>query len=298
MKKIAYLILAHDDPIHFGKLVRAIDYQSDTYVHIDAKSDEKRFRAECPAGVTFAKRRLPVTWAGISMVDALLSLIEEALRFKDQYTHFIFITGSDYPIKNPKEIYTKLTNNPQHEFVRYIDMRESPEHYMKLITRKYFLEPLFRSEKRSIKSIDNILRKYLRRLRIPNRWSNKIIPYCGHTWCALTPECCSYILEFHKKNPWFYKANKYTFAPDEHYFHTIIGNSSFAANSDGLQDYQGRGIWRLVNFHLICPSLKKWFTLEDWDQISGSDKYFVRKVNSIQGAELVSTIDKELLNKS
>ena len=124
-----------------------------------------------------------------------------------------------------------------------------------------------------------------------------MIPYFGHTWCALTPECCKHVLDFHDNNPWFYEMNKDTMAPDEHYYHTIIGNSPFASNADGLQVYQGRGLWRLVNFHLICPSLQKWFTLEDWDEVYASDKLFVRKVNSKTGAGLVGEIDMKILSR-
>lgn len=89
--------------------------------------------------------------------------------------------------------------------------------------------------------------------------------------------------------------NCHTFSPDEHYFHTLIGNSRFDAYADGLQDFQGVGTWRLANLHLIDPSLSKWFTLQDWDSIKNSDKLFVRKIRSLDGAELVDRIDKELL---
>ena len=89
--------------------------------------------------------------------------------------------------------------------------------------------------------------------------------------------------------------NKYTFSPDEHYFHTIIGNSFFAKKSDGKMEFQGRGTWRLANYHIIDISLTKWFTLSDWTEIVNSEKLFVRKINSQTGSDLVVKIKSELL---
>ena len=132
-------------------------------------------------------------------------------------------------------------------------------------------------------------------MKLPNNWRKDITPYFGHTWCALTPECCEYIVNYHTENPWFYQMNKNTFSPDEHYFHTIVGNSKFAERADGLQTYKGRGLWRLVNFHLVCPTLQKWYTLDDWEQIITSDKLFVRKVNSSSSHALVKKINTTLL---
>lgn len=295
-KKVAYLILAHNDPHHLGSLVKSISNHADVYIHLDLKADLSEFIDKCPTQATFIEKRVSVAWAGISMVDALLNLIEAALPYADRYTHFIFITGSDYPIKSENEISSVFVSSPKKQFLKYIDMRQS-DHYLKLISRKHFMEPLTTSRNKIMMFLDRFSRAIFRRLSIANKWNNCVTPHFGHTWCALTPECCRYILDFHNQNPWFYQMNKDTFAPDEHYFHTIVGNSPFAAYADGIQVYEGRGLWRVVNFHLICPSLKKWFSLDDWDQVRESNKLFVRKINSKSGAELIRKIDIELLNR-
>jgi hypothetical protein len=297
MKKIAYLILAHNDPAHFCKLVKSICNNADIYVHVDAKSKLEDFSSQCLPGVTFIPERVNIAWAGISMVDALINLIKAAMVRSELYTHMVFLSGSDYPIKPMNVISNRFKSSPERQFIKYIDMRESPGHYLKLVTKKQFLEPLIPSSKKYIITLDKIIRRSLRALRIPNNWRSDIVPYFGHTWCALTPNCCAYILDFHDSNPWFYQMNKDTFSPDEHYFHTIIGNSPFAKHSDGLQKYEGRGLWRLVNFHLICPSLNKWFTLADWSQIETSEKLFLRKVNSSSGSGLVENIDTKILKR-
>lgn len=291
MKKIAYLIIAHEDPNHLSKLVNSIINHSDIYIHIDAKANIEDFKSSCPSSVNFIEERVEVAWAGITMVDALLNLIKSALPYSSKYSHFVFISGSDYPIKTETEIINTFISDPKRQFIKYIDMRNSPNHYLKQINRKHFLEPYIVSSIKAVSFADRLFRKLLRTLKIRNKWQQNMIPYYGHTWCALTPECCSYILDFHINNQWFYESNKNTFAPDEHYFHTIIGNSPFAETSDGLQEFEGSGLWRVVNFHLICPSLKKWFTIDDWHEINSSDKLFVRKLNSKNSEQLVNKIN-------
>jgi hypothetical protein len=51
-------------------------------------------------------------------------------------------------------------------------------------------------------------------------------PYSGNTWWALTRDACQYILEFVERNQGVVKYFEDVFAPDEAFFHTILGNSA------------------------------------------------------------------------
>ncbi|MAR90390.1 MAG: hypothetical protein CML06_05855 [Pseudomonadales bacterium] len=303
MKKVAYLILAHSDPLQLDKLCTALDCEyNDLYIHIDAKQTSLDvFREAAGASVCFLEQRVSVSWGGITMIDALNLLIKQALLKKNEYTHLVFISGSCYPIKNVKSIHETLVQSPTYEFVKYIDMRESPEHYLKQITKKWFNEPVIKfsqpgsSHLLSPYFLEKAARALLNKLKLKNQWNENMVPYYGSTWCALTTDCCQYIMDFQDENPWYREMNKYTFAPDEHFYHTIIGNSEFAASSTGAQPFAGRGLWRLANFHIIDESLSKWFTVDDWEAVASSDKFFVRKVRSLDGTELVDQINRELL---
>lgn len=298
MKKVAYLILAHSDPAQLGRLCKALDKEyNDLYIHIDAKNPNMEvFKEVAGTNVCFLESRVFVSWAGISMIDAQNLLLKQALVHKNKYTHLVFISGSCYPIKNTKLIHETLIQKPNYQFIKYIDMRESPEHYMKQITQKWFKEPIIRHPKsRLLQFFDKSTRAILNKIKFRNNWNENMVPYFGSQWCALTTDCCQYIIDFQDENPWYREINKYTFSPDEHYYHTIIGNSEFAANSAGVQSFEGRGTWRLANFHIIDQSLSKWFTVDDWELVASSDKFFIRKVRSFDGIELVDRINRELL---
>lgn len=297
MNKIAYLILAHADAQHLNRLINVLEGNCDIYIHIDSKSDIEEFKQIVSTKKAFfIEDRTIVSWAGISQIDATLKLIKAALDTGNKYSHLVLLSGSDYPIKKPEYITSFFNQQPEREFIRFIDMRESPEHYMKQIKHKWFNQPFFQIKNKYIQFFDKVIRKIADLLHFHNTWDeNAIIPYYGSNWWALTPSCCELILEYLNKNKDYYLINKYTFAPDEHFFHTLIGNTVYKDKSDGLQAFEGRGTYRLANYHLIHPSLSKWYDLTDWDEISSSDKLFLRKVNSKISKELLDKIDKVLL---
>lgn len=298
MKKIAFLILAHYDPKHFFKLINSLGSNCDIYVHIDKKVNILDFTPKIKlSNLFYIQDRISISWAGISMIDAQMKLLQAALKNKEKYSHAIFLSGSDYPIKNINEVSDYFSSQLDREFIKFFDMRESPEHYMKQINQKWFKEPCFHFNN-NLNLIDKAIRFILNKLKLRNNWSTEIIPYFGSQWCALTMNCCQYVYDFHIQNKFFRKMNRFTFSPDEHYIHTIVGNSYYKMNSFGVQAFEGRGTYLMANFHIIDKSLSKWFTINDWEEIVKSDKLFVRKVRSNDGMDLVNKINRELLNIS
>jgi hypothetical protein len=83
---------------------------------------------------------------------------------------------------------------------------------------------------------------------VKNNWNKEIVPYFGSTWCALPRETVKYIIDFVEKNPWFNETTKLTFAPDEYFFHTIIGNSIFNEYSDGIVPFKDGGYTNMQTF--------------------------------------------------
>jgi Core-2/I-Branching enzyme len=103
--KIAFLILAHADPKHLHRLCRTLGPKDDIFVHIDKRTDLSSFEGPLiPSNVKFTQRRIPVYWGDISVVEATLILLEEALRSKTPYLRLVLLSGSCYPIKKLEEL--------------------------------------------------------------------------------------------------------------------------------------------------------------------------------------------------
>lgn len=301
-KKVAYLILAHTDPEQLYNLTRSLDYESRIFIHLDKKSDIRKFKEyDYPSSVSFIEDRVKVSWAGFNMVVATLNLMKVAMEHSKDYSHLVLLSGLDYPIKPVQHLHEFLNNHSKTQFIRFIKVEDSPEHYLKIFSRHAFKNPLLPDINHPVLNkgvvfIDKVIRKAITVIASFHKKKPliNITPYFGSQWWAITPECALYILDFVKQNPTFTKYFQTAFAPDEYFFHTIIGNSPFLPYSTGLQEYEGRGTYRMANLHVIHPSLAYVYTVEDFDELKNTDKFFVRKVTSSSSSPLITKIKNEL----
>lgn len=301
-KPLAYLILAHTDPKQLFELVRSLDYDSKIFIHLDKKSDLSEFtKYDYPSSAVFIPDRVRVSWAGFGMIVATLNLIKAALNDGGRYSHLVLLSGLDYPIKPVAQLHQFLNNHQDREFIRFLRVEDSPEHYLKIFRRHAFKNPIFPDVNvpvlgKGVAFLDKAIRKICTLLVRPykRRPLEGITPCFGSQWWAITPACAKYVLDFVDNNQKFVAYFKTAFGPDEYFFHTIIGNSGFLANATGFQTYQGRGTFRMANLHVIHPSLAYIYTEDDFDQLQRSDKFFVRKITSSSSGKLISRIKKEI----
>src|SRR3954454_5957636 len=114
--KIAYLILAHENPRLLSRTIAALsNSESRFFVHIDRKSDLADFIAVGADNVSFSANRIPVYWAEYSMVEAILLLMQQSIGDPMHFDYFVLLSGSDYPITRSGYIH------------RYIDERRGAQ---------------------------------------------------------------------------------------------------------------------------------------------------------------------------
>jgi len=127
MVKMAYLVLAHHDPIHLERLVKSIDYNAHIFIHLDQKTNiDSYIHIADMKSVDFIPERIKVYWGGVSMVKAILNLIKTALASKENFSHLVLLSGSDYPIKPVSTFYDFLKSNPDRQFIKLTNLNESP----------------------------------------------------------------------------------------------------------------------------------------------------------------------------
>ncbi len=97
----------------------------------------------------------------------------------------------------------------------------------------------------------------------------------------------NYILEYVSKNPELKRFYKYSWAPDEMFFQTILMNSSL--KSDIINDNKRYIDWEKKNVPL--PAI---LTEKDFDKILMSDKLFARKFDINIDKKILDLIDKEI----
>lgn len=301
MEKIAYLILVHEDPQNLSRLINALDYQADFYIHVDLKADINKFKQKVlnKNNIHFIQARNHVFWAGFSQVTAIKALLYAVLSSNTQYKRFVYLSGSDYPLKSNEEIHYFFDTNKEVEFIRGFNVTESgSETYDKHIRNYHFYEYFSKSV---------FLNKWVRRLL---KYSVGLMPlkkryieiedgrldiYHGSSWWVLTPACASEMVDLMERyesvlDTYF----NYSFAADEKYFHTLFFHSSFKNNTvdqgPGILEEISTAKW--ANVHHIHPSLAKWYTDSDVEEVFSSPKLFIRKVNTHDSTKLLDMIDE------
>src|SRR4051812_32053868 len=104
---IAYLILAHNQPLQLERLISRLD-QPNThfFIHIDKKSLHKE--AIHAALARFSNLKIisnyDVNWMGFKMVQSTIDLLTLAFNSGVRFKYFVLMSGQDYPIKSNRFI--------------------------------------------------------------------------------------------------------------------------------------------------------------------------------------------------
>ncbi|WP_296404597.1 beta-1,6-N-acetylglucosaminyltransferase [Psychrobacter sp.] len=295
MNKVAYCIMAHNDREHLSNLIDSLGNNCEIFIHIDGYVDDSNFLSLCDKGnVHFLSPRIKVSWAGYSMVKVMMNLLKIAIEYDYEFSHYIFLSGSCYPIKPIRVIDNFFQSNKDRSFIKYVKLTDHRLLYRQ-IKYKFIMDNPFPIRNKVTHNLHRIIRRISFHMYIPNKLRGNITAYGGSNWTALNALCAEYVVDFHEKNKWFQDMFKYTYAADEHYIHTILGNSPLRSQCTGLQNFKYFGLDYLANLHLIDNSLTKWYTIADWKEIQQSEMFFVRKIRSLDGSALVDKINHEIL---
>ncbi len=269
--KLAYLIVAHHQPNHLARLIHALnDENSSFFIHIDGKFPLAPFQAVVPqrANIIWLPNRVAVEWGRLSVVQAVLNLIQTAAATDQAFKYYTLLSGSDYPIKHKEEIYARLQASDL-EFLR-IDRN---------LTNK------------ANKSHHHVLKD------LPHgKYFGSFTPYQGNMHWSLSADCIRFILDFVNNNPDYVKIHHMIYAPDEVFFHTLVKHSPFA---DAIaQDFSG-GIYPNHTHHgnhfIDWQGLRKraYLTLDerDFDDLLASPALFARKFDEQQSSTLLNLLD-------
>jgi hypothetical protein len=290
-----YLIVAHADPVHFHRLAGRLLNTGNVVAHINARSDIAPFLRP---DVVFLEKRLPVSWGGYNLYEAITGLARTALRLFPDSSHFACLSGADYPIPPDRELAAFFRRNAGHEFIRFYNINTPPHTFRDHIALYRFCD-FFGAWNRSgrlgralkcARITTELLVAAFARKKWPARLAD-VAPCAGSTWWALTPACCRHILETIDADPFWTTWWRTTFAPDEKIFHTLVAHSDFLAASDGF-DPARRYIHENANLHYLTPDLSRVFTLGDLGEVLDSGKIFIRKVTTARSTPLLDALDK------
>jgi Core-2/I-Branching enzyme len=123
---LAYLILAHRSPAQVERLFRALYHSEDTFIlHFDRRAPRalhelgKRLAADHSNVVVLPSRS--VFWGGAIMAEIQIAAMKAALTHQPSWTHFINLTGQDYPLRSRSHIVDFLDSNVNANYISWFD---------------------------------------------------------------------------------------------------------------------------------------------------------------------------------
>jgi len=254
--KLAYLILAHHQPLLLARLVdRLLERGVHAFVYIDGRSDIRPFREACFAldnpwlgeNLHFVEDRRKIAYMGFSMVEAVLRLMDRAAT-SERFKYYTLLSGVDYPVK-PREVIRDFFAEANQELIVYWKLADRPS-WLHKVEYYYFcdwipvrglLPPKLSHIRKASRYLPYVYWKTFRkhRDRFPKRRFPfpGVEPYGGSQWWSLTHEAVQFVLEFVREQPNFSRFYRFTHSPDEMFFQTILLNSELGEKAIHFERY-------------------------------------------------------------
>ena len=299
--KIAYILLAHNNPSQLKRLVDSLKNTGDFYIHIDKKSDIRPFKQvfEGMESVHLLEKRVKVSWAGWSMVVGYMLALQAALENEKNYERFVMLTGQDYPLMSNEEIIKTFEDNRDVEYIMAYNIVTSsvPTDKNKILKRWYLDNP-FRSRflQRAYKGIMYrvVTRPFSgKELRVP--LNGKLVdPYFGQMLSAFTRKGAELLMDTYLHDKKYNKKMKTVFAAVEIYWQTLFFNSELRQNT--VQHGEEHEItehfgWAPLHYHHYYVDTSV-FTEEDFDELKDCGYMFCRKMVVGKSEGLMDKIDE------
>jgi hypothetical protein len=292
--KIAYLILTHRNPKLLKRVIQVLSSESSAFfVHIDLKADIRQFSGIGGDNVFISEPRIPVYWAEFSNIEAELQLIRQALDSPIDCDYFVFMQGSDYPLRSRAYIQRFLERSRGCEFMSMVRMPAPGFPLSKINTLRFTSDkPVRRFASRALAKFGLAQRDYRKHL-------GSLDPYAGDACWTLSRDACQYIVEFAADNPHVGSYFRDTYVPEESFFHTILGNSRFRSRTRRSLLYRdwpvpGHHPALLSELHLAFFERQAKVWVED--QFGSGEALFARKFSDDR-LDLVERIDEMIDQK-
>lgn len=273
---IAYFLLVHRYPEQFKRLFKAIYLPGNQYVvHVDKSSGEALAKdiagfLEPYQGVEILEPQ-DALWGGFSLVEAELRGMARLLDMDNRWTHYINLSGQDFPLKSQSYIREFFAANPGRQFIRAVDQRKERPDTLNRISH------LFIEEGGAMKAT-GLVRSYL----------TDDIPFIGTQWKAVTRGFCEYVCHDPRVDRFkaFYRNS---FIADEAFFQTVMMNSDdpgIVMNDDlRMIDWVPDGDIKLRPRN---------YDENDFDQLQSSPDLFARKFDGENGSPILSLLELHL----
>jgi len=290
--KHAFLIIAHGNFTHLLRLLNQMDSNCQVYIHLDRKlslsKQEHETLSSLPVVIGIYSH-YKINWGGHNMLKTALFLLKKAVE-DEENSYFHLLSGQDYPVKPITEFTNFMEENKGKEFLEYHTLPYSG--WDNGTYRRYeyfFFHDLFnyrtaKGYRWILKTLRFQMKRNIKR-RIPDHFETT---YGGCCWFSLSRAAICYLLEYTRKHPSFYRRLKYTFVPEETYFHTVVLNSPF-------KEHVVNRSLRYVDWRYRNGNYPANLDESDFEALRATGAFFARKFKEGISDGLMNLIDDRLI---
>ncbi len=230
MKKQAILIQCHNKPEQINFLIEVMPADKfDFYIHVDKKS--VIFNEIKRNDNIFFSERIDVHWGRFSQVEATMKLFSMIDTSKYSYVHLI--SGNDFIVKHPDEIYTFFNDNDK-EFIESNILPGTCTWSWNGLDRYSVYYPqwiIHRPADMFFRIIRVAYREFVMRTKI---FTRKKFPvkdfYGGSSWFSITGSLVGWMKKYLEENPEYVEFFKHGVCVDEVFFQTLARCSPYSKN--------------------------------------------------------------------
>lgn len=280
----AYLITAHDKPEQLKLLLSLLDDpNNDLYLHIDKKAtaihDSDLTAIVRQASIQFVPR-LDARWGSEVFIDAIASLLREAVKTEHVYYHLL--SGVDLPLKLQEEIRAFFQEHVGKEFVAFDQKSADPRVLAQRLGKYSFQRPVKPFALRIYKRTEPLWNRLQNVLGVNRIKRCPVVFQKGAVWFSITHAFALYVLEqFPRYRAYF----RHSVCADEIWLQTILLHSPFMEHRffTGWDD-ELAATMRYVDWSDGGRSPKVLLS-EDYDALVSSGALFARKFDrAVDGA--------------
>jgi hypothetical protein len=273
---IAYFLLVHRYPAQFKRLFQAIYAPGNHYViHVDKSSgvalSEEIANFLMPYQCVDLLEPRDALWGGYSLVEAELRGMARLLEMSENWTHYINLSGQDFPLKSQDYIRQFFAANPGKQFIRALDQAKERPDTLNRVSH-HFIEENGRMNE------TGVARPFL----------SGDTPFIGTQWKAVTRSFCEFVCHDPRAERFktFYRNS---FIADEAFFQTVIMNSGdqgIVMNDDlRMIDWVPDGDIKLRPRN---------YDVRDMGQLQDSTDLFARKFDAETDPQILSLLELHL----
>jgi hypothetical protein len=284
---VAILVLGYREPSVLAAVVPVYRKAGfDIFVHLDAKAsvvDYALAMGDQAQHCRFIQPRTSVFWAGFTMTQATMQLLETALEAKE-YSNLALVSDDTLPIVPMARLRSALATKVERIAIRRLqDDEVFAERYRKFF---YLDHPATSLLGRPIETafIDEAFVATFGRLLARRRAGKVDLPlYYGSQWWCLTADAARTVLSLHVNRTDLRESFEFSAVPDEMYIQTLVANF---AKANGI--VQGP-------VYVDWTKNPKPFVFSSFEQFAAAvspDHLFVRKVSSRNRAFIEEAVQR------